>query len=219
MPATGSVQVFYKLPPSNDARSGLRTAPSTAATAARNESSPATNPKDSNRAATTPKNIGSGMYAKYTYAASHPLPWAAEIPSTGLTSLAAAADACDADYLCVMIRSPAPGVFLLHAASSPAGVRTIINAEKSSDNIKVDSVRIQQPGQPEAGEMPPVLLSSHLKCRCFFCDGSPHCLSLSEGIPCLNIRLVSFTLFSVVMTDQAASKATADLCTRPSASE
>jgi hypothetical protein len=153
--SANSVEVYYKLPPSNDIRSTLRSAAAANGTkAAPGISNPAGSASNDSRSTVRPKNVGSGMYAKYVFnSAGNNIPWAATT-GTSYDSLAAAADACDADYRCVAVTRAPRQQYELRFASQQTGARTIISAEKQGDDATVDSARIVQPGRYDRGEQP-----------------------------------------------------------------
>jgi hypothetical protein len=156
--AANSVEVFYKLPPSNDIRATAKAATLSATNstkAAPVVSGPAGSASNSSRKPARPTNVGSGMYAKYVFnSAGNTIPWAATTGTSTYHNLAAAADACDADYRCVAVTKLSLQLYELRFASQQTGARTIISAEKQGDDVTMDSARIVQPGRFDRGEQP-----------------------------------------------------------------
>jgi hypothetical protein len=147
--SSSDLEVYYKLPPTLDVSAasvqaasvriaGLSTPPAATVTEASGSSS------SSNRGVVRAQSIASGLYVKYSYAATVTLPFDSAILQTE-SSLSAAAAACDMSAACWGFVEVSAGSYALKAGNDLVGARTVVNAMKSDEAAGTASTRIVQP--------------------------------------------------------------------------
>jgi hypothetical protein len=138
---SSDLAIFYKLPPTLDvSASSVQAAsistpqPAAVAPAAASSSSGTVHAQ----------SVSSGLYAKYSYAASVTLSFNSDSLQT-VTSRAAAAAACGMVADCWGFVEVSAGSYALKAGNDLAGTRTVVNTKKTSESLTAASSSIVQP--------------------------------------------------------------------------